>query len=85
MLSHFQIRPPRFWEVLLRGLLLALGVTFAVRLSLAEIEYVRGWQPGKPLKPQFEALARAEQDYPFNHRFREGATVRVKLLAERGK
>ena len=54
---------------------MALVTAFALRLTLAEMHYARGWTRNAGVRDNLAELQRAAELYPFVRRFREGPAL----------
>lgn len=71
--SMTRLRP--FWRLCVRGFLLAIVTAFALRLTLAEVHYARGWSRSASASTNLSELQTAAGLYPFVRRFREGPAM----------
>jgi len=77
-----RLRP--FWRLSVRGLLLALVTVFALRLTLAEIHYARGWNRDAD-KQNLAELQWARAYYPLVRPFRDGPDLWEWVLKQTSK
>lgn len=73
------IRRHSAWRACVRALALGLLAGLLVRLTLAEVHYARGWQPGLDRAASLAELEKAAGLYPFLRRFREGPALRERV------
>lgn len=77
------IRQPSCLQVCARGILLVVLLLFAVRLSIGEVQYARGWSIPNA-QDALSTLDDARNTYPFLARIREGFVLRIRIYAQKG-